>query len=535
MTRKLFPLLVAVGLLLPAPASSQNGSRSAGESASGQMQAEIFMTAFQEILRRHRGAFNDSTLWRNALDGLVESLNDPYATVFTPTEVERFEEDNTGNYSGIGVQISQLNNRVTITKVFRETPADRAGLLEGDVIVGVEANDASEWTTQTASDSIRGRAGTPVRIVIERPGIGVPMPLTITRAEVHVPAVTAGIIENSRIGYVALDRVARGAAQEVDSVLRLLNGVEGLILDLRRNPGGYLDESLMISDVFLRPQLKLASIQSRSGRGDDFGEESWTSRNTARMPDAPIIILVDEYTASAAEIVTGALQDHDRALVIGQRTFGKGIVQSVLDLPYGHKLRITTGSWHTPLGRSLQRDRDEGGLPLPEDADAFPRVRTVSGRELIAGGGIFPDIEVQNDTLKASEHTLLERAAEMEIPLALRIQEFGFEEAQRARQAGQSASMLDEGAFEAFVGKLRAEGVPAELLSNPEVQDYLRWQSRRVLADRLSDVGASVRVRMDRDSALAEAMRLLGEARTQDDLYSAARRTNGMGAAGRPD
>jgi carboxyl-terminal processing protease len=330
--------------------------------------------------------------------------------------------------------------------------------------------------------------------------------------------------------------VARGAAQEVDSVLRLLDGAEGLILDLRRNPGGYLDESLMISDVFLNPGSKLASIQSRSGRGDggDVAEESWNARFPARMPEAPIIILVDEYTASAAEIVTGALQDHDRALVIGQRTFGKGIVQSVLDLPYGHKLRITTGSWHTPLGRSLQRDRDEGGLPLPEDADAFPRVRTISGRELVAGGGIFPDIEIGNDTLKSSERALLERTAELEIPLALRIQEFGFEEAQRVRQAGQSASALNEEAFDAFMGRLQTEGVPGDLLGDPDVLDYLRWQSRRVLAERLSDVGASIRVLMDRDPALAEAMRLLSEARTQDDLYAAAaaRRVNGMGAAG---
>jgi carboxyl-terminal processing protease len=459
---------------------------------------------------------------------MIASLNDPYAAVFTPVEVERFDEDNTGNYSGIGVQISQLNNRVTITKVFRDTPADRAGVLEGDVIAAVNDVDASGWTTQNASDSIRGDEGSTVRVSLERPGLSVPMKLTLTRAQVHVPAVTGAFIDNSRVGYIAMDRVARGSAQEVDSVLRVLSGAQSLILDMRRNPGGFLDESLMMSDLFLKPGLKLASIQSRSiGQGGQVAEESWTSRSSPRMPQAPIVILVDEYTASAAEIVTGALQDHDRALVVGRRTFGKGIVQSVLDLPYGYKLRITTGSWHTPLGRSLQRDRDEGGLPLPENADTFPHIKTVSGRDLIAGGGIFPDMDIADDTLKTVERALLERSAEKEVPIALRLQEFGFEEAQRIRQAGQNLPALSETAFNAFLTKLRGEGVPGDLLDNPEVKQYLAWRARVLIADRLNNIGASVRVRMERDPVLTEAMELLQQARTQDELYAAAKRLNG--------
>jgi carboxyl-terminal processing protease len=542
MTRKLLSLVVVVGVLFPASASPQSPGGIREDTPAGQQQAQIFISAFQEILSRHRGNFNDSTLWRNALDGLVESLNDPYATVFTPAEVQRFDEDNTGNYSGIGVQISQLNSRVTITKVFRDTPADRAGLLEGDVIIGVGDNDASAWTTQMASDSIRGDEGSSVRVAIERPGLSVPMKLSLTRAQVHVPAVTGDLVEGTRIGYIAMDRVARGSAQEVDSVLRVLNGAQSLILDLRRNPGGFLDESLMISDVFLRPGLKLASIKSRSmaGRSNgngDSGEESWTSRSAPRMPNAPIIVLVDEYTASAAEIVTGALQDHDRALVIGRRTFGKGIVQSVLDLPYGHKLRITTGSWHTPLGRSLQRDRDEGGEPAAENPDTFPRVRTTSGRELVAGGGIFPDIEIADDTLKTVERALFDRSAEKEIPIALRLQEFAFEEALRLRQTGASTPAVGEPTFNAFIAKLKGEGVPAELLDDPEVRSYLGWRARVLVADRMNALGSSVRARMDRDPVLTEALRLLQTARTQEDLYAAARRVNGTrmgsGQAGR--
>jgi carboxyl-terminal processing protease len=488
------------------------------------------MSAFQEIFRRHKNAFSDSTLWARALSGLLESLDDPYAAVFTPREVEQFDEDNTGNYSGIGVQITQLNDQVTVTKVFRRTPADQAGLVEGDVIVGVDGNDSATWTTAMASDSIRGQAGTTVKVTIARQGLTRPIAFDMTRATVHVPAVTGDIISGTRVGYVVLDRVARGAAIEVDSVLRELRGMEGLILDLRRNPGGFLDESLMLSDVFLQPGLKLASLQSRSiGQSDGNSEESWAARNPARVPNIPIVILVDEYTASAAEIVTGALQDHDRALVIGQRTFGKGIVQSVLDLPHEHKLRITTGTWLTPLGRALHRDRDEEtGSPLPENLETLPHVTTAAGRDLLAGGGIFPDIEMENDSLKPTEREFLEAVAEKEIPLALRITEFGFEEAQQLKAAGQAPTLRQE-AFTSFLESLKAEGAPAALVDDPTVRDYLAWRAEISVVDRMDEsgettLGRSIQARMRRDPVLNEAVQLLTTSRTQQDLYAAAAR-----------
>ena len=269
-------------------------------------------------------------------------------------------------------------------------------MLVGDIIVGVDTNDATEWDSGMASDSIRGEPGTDVRVIVAREGFERPIPFDITRAEVHVPAVTADIIDGTDVGYIQVDRFARGAAQEVDSVLRALGtDASGYILDLRRNPGGFLDESLMMSDVFLPPGARLASIKSRAFAEDDGNtEESWAGRIPARVPNAPMVILVDEFTASAAEIVAGALQDYDRALVVGERTFGKGVVQTVLELPYGHRLRITTGSWHTPLGRTLHRVRDETGRPEDEDFAALPRITTGEGRELVAGGGIYPDLVV---------------------------------------------------------------------------------------------------------------------------------------------
>jgi carboxyl-terminal processing protease len=319
------------------------------------------------------------------------------------------------------------------------------------------------------------------------------------------------------IGYVFVERVARNSAREVYDSLSTLSDAKGLVLDLRRNPGGYLDESLMMADVFLEPGQTLASLRSRSRGLPTESEESWAARSEPRLPDIPIVVLVDEYTASAAEIVAGALQDYDRALVVGERTWGKGVVQTVLDLPEGHKLRITTGTWYTPLDRAIHRPRDIQARPLDERLDTFPTVRTPLGRELYATGGIFPDLELVTDTLTLAEQQLHRAAGEAEVQLGVRIQEFAFEEAQALRDAGEEPGVRED-AFDAFVARLIEEGVPASAVENPEAEAYLRWKARHATAIRI-DLAASTTIFMERDRALATAVRLLGESSSQRDLF----------------
>lgn len=490
--------------------------------AAGEAEAEIFMSAIQAIAQLHQTPFSDSTLWARALDGLIESLEDPYASVFTPEEVAAFDEDNTGNYAGIGVQITELNDRVTVTAVFRATPADRAGMQVGDIIVGVGEHDASEWGSDMVADSVRGPVGTSVDVTVRREGYAGPIAFPLVRDQVHVPAVTADHIGDDVL-YIGMDRVARGAAQEMDSVLRQFHASSGIVLDLRRNPGGYLDESLMLADLFLQPGARLASTRSRDPRSptQEFYEESWNARMRPRVPDTPVVILVDEYTASAAEILAGALQDYDRALILGQRTFGKGVVQTVLELPYGRRLRLTTGSWYTPLGRSLHRTRDGSGRPVVAADDSLQTILSSQGRTLVATGGIFPDLEVRADTLKLSERELLSRAAELQIPLPLRVAEFGFAEAQVLRENGESPRLRPE-AFDAFLLALEDEGMPADLLADAETRDYLSWRARISIADRMDRLGEAALVRMERDPVLMQALSLLSENGTQSELFAAA-------------
>lgn len=529
----LFLLATSVGTADGQVPDTTSQARAANES-------QIFLGAFQNILSYHQTTFNDSTLWESALAGLIEGLDDPYATVFTPEELGAFEEGNTGDYAGIGVQITQLNERVTITAVFRQTPADDAGLIVGDRIVEVEGVDAREWTTDMARDSIRGPIGTVVNIKVEREGLSEPLPFPIPRAQVHVSAVTASMVHDS-LGYILVDQIARGSANEVDSAFTVLSEAKGIILDLRRNPGGFLGESLSMADLFLARGTKLASTVSRSpGQPNQTVEESWDARVPARIPDKSLVVLVDRFSASAAEIIAGSLQDHDRAVVLGERTFGKGVVQTVLPLPGDRAIRITTGDWMTPLGRSLHIPRDREGRPLTELTDSFPTVVTPGGRILRADGGVFPDLVIEDDTLTTVEQNLQIESIRAQIPLNLRVTEQAFAHAKKALD-GTGPQELASGAVDPLMEGLAEEGLPEELLADPEVRAYLDWRLRMAFAQRVQHYDHALEYQAERDRVLAAAMEFLEASESQADLFarvesevSRAERAEASGSAGKP-
>lgn len=512
---------IAVVFLIMAFGASSVSAQQATRSSNGSQApaVDVLAGAVDAISRMHMDEFNDSLLWEAAIDGLISSLDDPYAELFTPQEADEWEEATTGNYSGIGLQITLLNEEVTVTGVFRGFPASEMGILVGDVIVGVNGHDATDWSTGMTADSIRGPAGSSVNVDVRRAGYDEPFSFDITRAEVHVPAVSYGVLDEG-IGYVAMDRVARNAAREMNEALQKMQGHRGLIIDLRRNPGGFLDESLMLADLFLEPGSTLASTVQRApgGSAAEPDTDSFTDRWPQMVPDLPIVILVDQYTASGAEILAGALQDYDRALVIGERTFGKGVVQTVMPLPHGRRLRFTTGSWMTPLGRSLQRDRDKEMRPLDEDPDTLRRVTTPGGRTLVDGGGIFPDMALADDTLTTNEQQFLRATIEADFPLAQRIVEHGFQIAAERLQSG-GGPQLAPGEFEAFTEGLVVEGLDPALIEDQEIRDYLRWRVRVAIAQRMDDIGAEASVRQERDPVLAEAIRLLTTSTTQAELF----------------
>ena len=516
-------LVLALTLALPSALESQDnaGRRRAGRQADPGSQE--FLSAFQIIRDYAIQERTDSTLWNLAILGLIGELDDAYAQAFRPDAYDDFQENNTGNYAGIGVQITTLNEVITITAVFPGTPADESGLQVGDLIIAVNEESTEGWSTGDASNAIRGEVGTTVDLSIARQGLTAPLRPTVRRDSVHVTAVQADLV-GPDVGYILLSRVARGSTGEVSDALSRMDGARGFILDLRGNPGGYLDESLDISDLFLDKGARLASAESRvPGSSDRNMDESWSAETPDQVPGKPVIVLVDQYSASASEIVAGALQDHDRALVIGMRTFGKGVFQNVFRLSETLHLRLTTGEWYTPLGRSLHRPRTAQGNPVPEDPDSFPVVTTQGGRELVGGGGVFPDLEIRNDTLTYLERQFTSQAATVRVPLSLRIEEFAFNQSERLRAEGLDPA-IDPAAFEDFLTGLAEEGADRTYLDDAEVREYLDYLIVQRIARRMDRFGLAMELRSLRDPALAEAIRLLGEVETQAELFAAADR-----------
>jgi carboxyl-terminal processing protease len=515
---------LAQPLVAQGPAGASGGSGAVTSEAN-----QVFLSTLRAILDFGIQDLTDDELWERAIEGLMTQLDDPYAAVLSRQEAQAFEEDSSGNYAGIGVQISELNGAVTITAVFRSTPAQRAGLMVGDRIVRVNEESAKGWSTEDASRKIRGEPGTQVDVWVERDGLPQPIRHAIRREQVHVPAVTADRIFGE-VDYIALDRFARNAAQEVDSVLRSLDNPRGIILDLRRNPGGHLDESLYLADLFLdRGQILASTRARRPGQRGAPDEERAFARIPPRAVDVPLIVLVDGFSASASEIVAGALQDHDRALILGEPTFGKGTVQSIVPLPAGRLMRITSGAWYTPLGRSLDRPRDREGRVL--ESATVPTYRTAGGRVLQGGGGVFPDVTLAPDTLTAGEQAFIRAAIEAEFPLAQRIQEVAFGVAQNYRGAGTGSTAATRTPFpqasvDGLIADLRSGGVPQQVLT-PEISSYLRWRLEVTLYQRLDLLAPSLEVQAERDPVLAEAVRLLRGVRSQSDLF---RRAEALGA-----
>ena len=392
-------------------------------------QARILDQVVDYIANLYVEEVDRDQLYEYAIDGILEELGDPNTSLLTTSAYEDFRIQTEGDYGGVGLEIVDRDEHITVVAPLPGTPASRAGIRAGDRIIEVEGEAARGWSVQQAVQVLRGSPGSPVEVLMERPGVEAPIPFTIERERVRLRAVPFGLLLEGSAGYVPLRVFSETATREVraaaDSLLG--EGATSLILDLRGNPGGVLDQGVGVTDLFLDEGIDVVET-----RGDDRGISGMLRASTEdRYAGVPLVVLVDRGSASASEIVAGALQDHDRALLVGTSTFGKGSVQSLLYLPGGNMLKLTTARWYTPLGRSIDRlgsrsvDADPieehvainlmGGVALPSDTAGRPTVTSEGGRALFGGGGIVPDVLAQMDTLSSGEQAgvrlLFEEAA----------------------------------------------------------------------------------------------------------------------------
>lgn len=421
------PIMIVMVALVSGGWLLQRGvSGSGGAFAEAQILNEVLSRIARDYVEEH----DSGELHRMAVEGLLRELGDPHTSFMSAEEYAQLRLSTTGEYGGLGIQIAERDGWITVLSPLPGTPAERAGLQPGDRIVEIEGESTAGWSDDDAVQVLRGPRGAPVSFKVARIGVDEPIPYTIVREEIHVSSVRTSHFVAPGIGYIRLDVFSETSTQELRRAIDELRreGLRGLVLDLRANPGGLLDQGVSVSDLFLDRGQAIVETRARDPR------ESMTfhASNEDIAPELPIVVLVDDYSASAAEIVAGALQDHDRALVVGTPTFGKGSVQTLFPLPGGNFLKMTTGRWYTPVGRSIQREvqtepdavalmdeeadsvpAGEGPIPAGEAVDTATRrpYRTDSGRVVYGGGGIVPDLIVRPDTLSAGERAFFEAAA----------------------------------------------------------------------------------------------------------------------------
>ncbi|MEP6621821.1 MAG: S41 family peptidase [bacterium] len=477
------------------------------------------------VSQRFVDTVGSAALYEKAARGLVKELNDPYSELFSPKERAGFSQQTSGKYAGIGMQIEDQQGAITISKVFPHTPAEEAGIREGDKVLYVDTLSTRGWTTQKVSDYLIGTPGTKVTVKFGRPGVPDPIVSSFTRRLIHIPAVPYAIVLDNRIGYVPVQRFNETSAEEVQTAVAQLQkeGVHGVVLDMRGNPGGFLEQSIAMSNLFLKGGQEIVSVRGRVG-----APQVYTTRGNPVFATLPVSVLTDEYTASASEIVAGALQDHDRALVVGTTSYGKGLVQTLYPLDGGYALKITTAKWFTPSGRSIQRERKfvNGRFveAVPDSGEteakkkARPAYKSDAGRVVYGGGGVAPDVIVQGDTLTTAEQTFARALAPKSQDVYVTIADYALE---LSRNAPKNFKVLPAWRDELY-RRLVAKGVKLE---RPPYDSASRYVDR-LLDQRIARYvgGDSTAKRRDLifDAPLRKALELMEKGGSQRDLFTLA-------------
>jgi carboxyl-terminal processing protease len=364
---------------------------------------DIFATLFKEVNALYVDEVNPNKLVRTGIDAMLVSL-DPYTNYIPEDEVEDFRTTNTGQYGGIGAVTREMGKRTVVTMIMEGYGAQKGGLKIGDEVIKIDDIELSKLSREESSQLMKGQVGTPVSLTIKRMGVEKPMRLEFKREKIKLNNVPYSGIVGNDIAYVQLSDFTPDAAKEVKNALAALKekGAKGVILDLRGNPGGLLIEAVNITNLFL-PKGKL--VVSTKGKIPE-NNLNYETLNAPVDTEIPVSVLINRGSASASEIVAGTLQDYDRGIVIGEKSYGKGLVQVSRPLSYNSQLKVTTAKYYTPTGRCIQvldytHRRDDGSVgSIP---DSIKRAfKTTNGRTVYDGGGIDPD--VKTDAREA--HTL---------------------------------------------------------------------------------------------------------------------------------
>jgi carboxyl-terminal processing protease len=455
----------------------------------------------------------DKAIYNGAIPGMLHVL-DPHSNFFDPKSYSLMREEQSGKYFGVGMQIAPRNNKIIVVAPFVGTPAYKVGLRPGDAILAVDGKPTDNMSVSDVADLLKGPKGTNVHITILREGADKPLEFNVVRAEIPRYSVDLKFLIKPGIGYMHVSAFNETTEQEVEDALQQFGDLKGLILDLRGNPGGLLNEGVGVADKFLKRGQVIVSHRGRSSP-----EKVYRAAHGNGGKEYPLVVLVNRGTASAAEIVSGAIQDHDRGLIVGEVTFGKGLVQTVYPLSENTGLALTTAKYYTPSGRLIQRDyngvslyeyyysREDGENQNNAPANNSKEVKlTDSGRAMYGGGGITPDVKVPNFKPTRFEDSLL-----------LKYAFFNFAQHYLTGRHVDRNFEVTDAVMQEFRKFLDAQKIPYTEADLNEGQDWIKATIKSEVF--ISEFGQEegLRVRAETDPQILSALNLLPKAKELAD------------------
>lgn len=451
----------------------------------------------------------DKAIYNGAIPGMLRVL-DPHSNFFDPKAYSLLREEQRGKYYGVGMQVGPRNNKVIVIAPFVGTPAYRAGIHPGDIIVAVDGKATDNMTTSDVADLLKGPKGTTVKITVVREGTPKPLEFDVIRDEIPRYSVDLHFLIRPGIGYMHISGFQETTEHEVQLALDEMGDLKGLVLDLRQNPGGLLSEGVGVADKFLKRGQVIVSHHGRSSP-----EKVYRASHGNSGKDYPIVVLVNRGTASAAEILAGAIQDHDRGLIVGETTFGKGLVQTVFPLSENTGLALTTAKYYTPSGRLIQRDysgislydyyynREDNGTATGTNREVK---MTDSGRPVYGGGGITPDVKV--DTPKQNH---------FQDELLLHYAFFNFAKHYTINHQVTKNFTVDEAVMTDFRKFLDDQKVGYTESDIAGVNDWIRNNIKSEIFIDAFGQEEGLKVRADGDPLVVKALDLMGQAKTLAD------------------
>jgi len=504
--------------------------------------------AIEAISGRYAGDIDYEKATQAAIQGMLSTL-DPHSMYFPYNEFRKLKEDQDSRFYGIGVTIVQHRDGVYIQSAVEGTPAGRLGLRYGDRILEVDGKDARDWTSEQVSKNVRGGRGEPVTLKVDRAGSEGPLTFTIIRDSVPLPSIRNAYMLRPGTGYIGLTGGFQSTSDEElrEAIGKLKkDGMRQLVLDMRGNPGGLLNQAIDVASEFLPRGQVVVQVKGRTEYSDPIVYKS----SGSDPEDVPLVVLINRGTASASEIVAGAIQDHGRGLIVGETSFGKGLVQHVFQLPFSTGLTLTTARYYTPYGRSLQRDYSSGSLydyytrhdedqtkpqpsgspstknvdsplaqasPMPHPQSG-PAVKTAAGRVFYGGGGITPDIDVRPLTFSPLRNRIAEAAFQFTRQLAAGLvpglEAYRVDKVQYGRNPKAGEYLINDRVVDAFRNFVRTDS--ESQLTTAQLDgdlDFVKLRLREeiITAGFSNDAGA--RVLLDSDPQVLRALEALPDAK----------------------